>query len=329
MSNATSHTVGVSRFTKELAAQVRGEALRLLCNPGEKSLYPLAGLRIGLGLVLLVQWFTFWTYRDLFFGRFGLVQWVIAHAGRIPYIPTFTDLWYSWGPYGVSADGVVSVILVIHLIGILLLLIGLNTRMAALGVWLTLVIINESGAFSIYGLGSMELIASFYCLLMPVGQVLSLDGLLRQQEKTTSVAATYSIIVLRTHLCVIYATAGISKLIGLQWWTGDALWRALSFPAFAQFDVTPFASVPAVFAILGIAAMGIQFFYPVMVCYPRTRAPWVLLTEMVHVGIGAALGLWLFSAMMIVLNMAAFGDTVVAFAKSIASYGRRRKIHTG
>src|SRR4051794_20043084 len=47
--------------------------------------------------------------------------------------------------------------------------------------------------------------------------------------------------------------------------------------------------------------------YPVGVFIPGLRRPWLLATLGLHAGIAACMGLWLFSLVMMVLNVAAFG----------------------
>jgi hypothetical protein len=53
--------------------------------------------------------------------------------------------------------------------------------------------------------------------------------------------------------------------------------------------------------------MLIELGYPVFIWPRRTRPVWVAATAALHLGIGVLMGLWLFSAVMIVMTVAAFG----------------------
>ncbi|MGE5615608.1 MAG: hypothetical protein ACM3X5_01710, partial [Bacillota bacterium] len=53
----------------------------------------------------------------------------------------------------------------------------------------------------------------------------------------------------------------------------------------------------------------VQLAYPVLV-WTRFRAAVVALVELLHLGIALFLGLWLFSAMMMIFNAAAFGEAM-------------------
>src|SRR6185295_5509673 len=105
----------------------------------------------------------------------------------------------------------------------------------------------------------------------------------------------------------VYAAAGISKSLGMQWWTGDAIWRALSLPQFQQFDPAPLLGFTPLLQAAAIGAVLLQFSYPVLV-WTRLRALVVACTELLHLGIAVFLGLWLFSLVMIVFNAGAFGE---------------------
>jgi hypothetical protein len=135
-----------------------------------------------------------------------------------------------------------------------------------------------------------------------------------------------SVVVLRIHLCIVYAAAGISKALGEQWWTGDAVWRALSLPQFQQFDPAPLLGFTPLLQATAIASVLLQLGYPVLV-WTRWRALAVFGVELLHLGIALALGLWLFSLVMIVFNAGAFGESLWRSlprrAQAILAGGRR------
>jgi hypothetical protein len=112
----------------------------------------------------------------------------------------------------------------------LALLVGFATRTSAVVAWLSHLLLIGTGVAYTYGLGKMLVIALFYCVVMPVGREWSLDASRRSVSAPPGEDASLSVLVLRLHLCIIYGAAGFSKAVGEQWWTGDAVWRALSLP---------------------------------------------------------------------------------------------------
>lgn len=272
------------------------------------SFRPLALLRIGLAFLLLVQAAVLLWHRDWLLDVEGLVAWPVAEQFLDPLLPTLSGV-HGWvSRAGLGERGTVNLVLGLHAAGALLLLVGRWTRAAAVLAWLTFLPLKNTGAFMMYGVGGVMLIALFYCVVMPVGRAWSLDAR-RALAPDPDRGAELYILVLRLHVCIVYAAAGISKAMGSQWWSGEAVWRALSLPQFAQFDASALASWPLVAQVLSIAAMLVQIAYPALV-WTRGRVPVVVAVELLHVGIALFLGLWLFSAMMILLNAAAFGESI-------------------
>ena len=270
---------------------------------------PLALLRIGTALIVLAQALVLWRYRDLLLGEHGPVPWALGRAYVDPWLPTLADLAPWAAAAGLGADGLVVAVLFAHAGAAVLLLLGLHTRAAAAATWLTYIPLKLTGFLLTYGIGDMVLIALFYCVVMPVGRAWSLDRRRGRGTPAPGEDARFSVLVLRVHMSIVYLGAGVSKLAGIQWWSGEAVWRALSLPQFQQFDMSWLAAYPAVMQAAALVATFAQLLYPFLV-WTRARVAIVVLTELLHLGIAIFLGLWLFSAMMMVLNAAAFGEAV-------------------
>ena len=277
---------------------------------GAASYKPLALLRIGVAAVLLLQAVVLWSHRDLLLVPDGLVPWEVSELWLDPLVPRMSHVAALLAPSGLDAHAAAAVTLALHALAVLFLLFGMGTRAAAAVAWLTFLPIKGTGFLFTYGLAGMALIALFYCVVMPVGRAWSLDARRHPERgRDGDGGALLPVMVLRLHLCIVYAAAGLSKAVGTQWWTGEAVWRALSLPQFQQFDPTPLLAVPALLPALAVTAMLAQLLYPVLV-WTRLRVPTVVVAEAIHLGIAAFLGLWLFSAMMMVLNAAAFGESL-------------------
>ena len=288
------------------------------------SFKPLAILRIGIAAALLVQGIVLWRYRDLLLAEFGPVPWILSDRLLDPLVPRLSYFTAWLAPFGVGSMQVVELFVLLHIAACAFLLLGYRTRWAAIGAWATYLPLRYTGHLYFYGVGGMLLLALFYCLFMPVGREWSIDRWLsarRNEPAAETFDASLSVVVLRLHVCIIYLAAGLSKAMGEQWWSGDAVWRALSLPRFAQFDLQALSAYPHLFQVMAIGAVTVQLAYPVLV-WTRLRAVVVLVTELTHLGIAIFLGLWLFSAVMVVLNIAAFGESVWNALQRWLSAGR-------
>jgi predicted DCC family thiol-disulfide oxidoreductase YuxK len=275
------------------------------------SLWPLAAMRIIVGLVLLAQVQVLWYYRELLLDPEGPLPWSITDSWVDPLLPQLSDLVPLFAAAGLGTGAVVAVVLAIHALAAAFMVVGYHTGVAVAVAWLTFMLVKNSSLAYSYGISWMLLISLFYCLVGPVGRVWSIDALRRRAGLETPTAATSWVVVLRLHLCLLYAAGGFAKAMGEQWWSGEALWRALYLPQFRQFDPAPLASWPALLQAATIATILSQLLYPVLV-WTRLRVVTVLVVEALHLGIAIFLGLWMFSAVMIALNTAAWGEALWA-----------------
>ena len=150
-------------------------------------------------------------------------------------------------------------------------------------------------AFS-YGFDFIAASALFYCVWFPV-------------SNPGSRWATPCLRVLQLHLCALYFFGGLDKVLGSTWHNGEALWKALQLPDLAgawRPDIAWLGQYPLLVAALGWLVVLLELAYPVCIWLRHTRQLWVWGTVGMHVGIALFMGLYHFSAMMVILNLCAF-----------------------
>jgi hypothetical protein len=165
-----------------------------------------------------------------------------------------------------------------------------------------------------YGVDAFAHVSLFYCLVMPVGAAFSLDRRAGRAVDAPSATATLSLRVLQLHLCIVYLSSGVEKALGEQWRNGEAIWRSLMLPEYAQFDFSWMAFTPWLAMLVAWGTLAIEIGYAFFIWPRQTRKLWVLATLGLHLGIAVFLGLWLFSSMMMVLTFSAFGWDIIVRA---------------
>jgi hypothetical protein len=248
-----------------------------------------------------------WPYLLQLYGNYGFIQWAVIETAADMWLPSIGKLCLLLQPLHVSSSACVYGVFALYGASLGGLLIGWRTRLFAICAWLLHSLTVNSGYISLYGVDTMLHICLFYCVWMPVGDAFSLDRRLRREPAAPSVMARISLRTLQIHLCIIYLSTAIAKLRGVQWRSGEAIWRAAMQPQFAVFDISWLASVPFAARLICWWVILLEFGYAFFVWPTRTRQFWIVGIVALHVGIGIVLGLWLFSAMMIVMNVAAFG----------------------
>lgn len=263
-------------------------------------------LRLGLAAVLLVQALALWGSLNELFGTRGIAQAPITEAVSTPYVPRVRWLVELLAPLGVREEVALRGLFLTYLGSLAALLVGWRTPVAAAVAWLLHLSLKTSSSLSAYGVYEFANIALFHCVWMPVGASLSLDRRSGRVSGEPTPGARLVLRVLQLHLCVVYFASGVEKASGEQWRNGEAIWRALMRTDLGQFDFAWLASWPLLAQLVCWRTLAVEIGYAFLVWPGRTPRAIVLAAIGMHIGIAVVMGLWSFSAVMIVLNAAAF-----------------------
>ena len=217
--------------------------------------------------------------------------WFVALTARLG-IPEETALLLAW--LGLFVSGCA-------------LLIGVGCRFSAIAAWFLHLCAAKSGTFVSYGIDNFMTIGLFYLMLSPLPDRASLDWRLRDLRPKNPELLGFWHRVLQLHLCVIYFFSGLTKCLGSGWWDGSSVWRALIRPPFNVIDPEILVRWKDFLPLAGILVCLLESGYPFLIWSSRTRKIWLLGICAMHLLIGVAMGMYLFSLVMIVLNVAAFG----------------------
>ncbi len=217
--------------------------------------------------------------------------WFVALAARVD-VPEETVLLLAW--LGLFVSGCA-------------LLFGVGCRFSAIAAWFLHLCAAKSGGFLSYGMDNFMSIGLFYLMLSPLPDRLSLDWRLRDLRPKNPELLGFWRRVLQLHLCIIYFFSGLTKCLGSGWWDGSNVWRALIRPPFNVIDPEILVRWKDFLPLAGILVCLLESGYPFFIWSSRTRKIWLLGVCAMHLLIGVAMGMYLFSLVMIVLNVAAFG----------------------
>jgi hypothetical protein len=287
------------------------------------SARPLAGLRVGLALVLLVH--LVWLSSDVLslHGSRGIIPWELTNLLRDPWVPGLPTLARAFRPLGLGEHAAIALLLSVHAGALLSLALGSFTRLSAFLSWGLHLSLVTSGFASFYGVDRLANTFLFYLLVFPSGRAWTVTprSTSARHEETIPVG---SLRIMQAHLCVIYLAAGFGKAMGREWWDGEAIWQAVSQPIFATFDLRWLAGYPWIPMLAGWATLVVELGYVILIWPRRTRRAWVIATLGLHLGIGLFMGLVFFSSVMILLTGCLFlipeevGECTVAESWSAA-----------
>jgi hypothetical protein len=187
------------------------------------------------------------------------------------------------------------------------LFLGLFSRTMAIAAWFLHLSAVKSGGFLSYGMDNFATIGLFYLMISPLPDALSLDFQFRKLQLKDRQLLGFCRRILQLHLCLIYFFGGLTKVIGPGWWNGTSIWRALTDPPFNMISPDLLVRGKYLLPATGIAVCVIEAGYPLFIWLRRTRLVWLVATIGMHVAIAMTMGMYLFSLVLIILNLAAFG----------------------
>ena len=266
---------------------------------------PLAGLRVGLPLLLLIH--LVWLSNDILslHGNRGIIPWELTDLLRDPWVPGLPTLAKVFLPFGITEHTAITLLLSVYAGSLLSLALGLHTRLSAFLAWGLHLSLVTSASASYYGVDQLANTFLFYLFLFPSGRAWTFESrpASSRLEKTIPIGCLR---VMQVHLCVIYLAAGLDKAMGRQWWNGEAIWQAVSQPAFNTFDLGWLARSSWIPMLAGWGTLGVEIGYAFLIWPRSTRKMWCIATIGLHLGTVLFMGLVFFSSVMILLTSCLF-----------------------
>jgi len=272
-------------------------------------------LRLGLGLQLLLYAFSLRSDWNYLLSESGsrLVSRRLGEALlslESPMIPRLGWLVLAGKRFGLDETTVLALSWYALTFASVLLLVGLFCRPAAVGSWFLHLCSVKSGGLVTYGVDAFTTAGLFYLMLSPLPDRLSFDFLWRNRLSNPDLLGFWRR-VLQLHLCFAYFFSGFTKALGRDWWNGINLWRSLIRPPFDVIPADILVRFKDFLPIAGIVVIVLEVAYPICIWMPRVRRVWLVAIVLMHLGIGLAMGMYLFASVMIVLNLAAFGPAIL------------------
>ena len=193
--------------------------------------------------------------------------------------------------------------------------LGYKTRYLKFLQFILLVHFNE---INLQVLNSGNLFAtatSFYLMLSPCGESLSLDSL---SARTTKKIPVWHLRLFQFQLVVIYLFSSLAKLPTTLWINGTALNFALRNGSFSRFNMDWIASPPFVTSLLTWSFLFFLFSFPFLMWFKDFRKPLLAVGVFMHLGILVFMDVGWFSLFVLSVYPAFFNHNDLAGAGRIA-----------
>jgi hypothetical protein len=266
---------------------------RLLLPPADTRV--LAGLRIGYASLLLIHWWVFLPEIEMLWSDQGVLPLSQLRAVASGFVPTLFHalprsagvVYFAYGLLGMHA---------------VLLLAGYRTRFQAAAVLVWLVSFQNRNPLILNGQDAVLRLIGFWLLLLPIGEVWSLDAVAARGKPSGTVRGdAWPLRLLQVQVALVMLAAGVWKLRGDDWIDGTALYYVTRLDGFWGNLPVPDAllsSAPAL-RLLTYATLAIELTVPLLIWVPKLRRAALATAIAFHLALAYAMNLFLFEWIMI------------------------------
>jgi Vitamin K-dependent gamma-carboxylase len=288
-----------------LPANQRSGLLSRLADQPPQHLIGTRALELSIAAYLIFTTLTEWPFASYLWGWHG-----VAHSHLQAQLgPLGTPaLWLFQQPLGAQ------VLLGAQLLAALGLLLRRLTLVAKLTALLSFATLSARNPYLPDGGNNIMQLTLYYLLFLSSAATLP-GGTLRAWLHQLAVW------IIRAQVIILYLTAGLSKLRGIDWQNGTALYvisrvEWFSHPLFANLFKYPLITYGATYT-----TMIYQILFPAALFIRRLRLPFILFGIALHLGIAVMMGLIAFSTIMIGLELFLIQDDEY---RMLAAWGQAR-----
>lgn len=261
--------------------------------------------RISIGLVVMVHFISYWKDFELLYTNQSIVPLelhsLISSYNIININEILSLLNVVFDTEAVLAFKIIYILLSFFII------VGFFSRISALLLMIIQVSFIKYGSIFNYGADFFTTMSLFYIFIFPSSSYYSIQNFLFPKISKNWQSITLCKRLIQIHLCIAYFFSGLDKILGFNWWNGEAVWKAMHLPNFNRFIVlSDYIISPIFYIFIGWGTIITELLYPIFINLNTTRKLWLILTIGMHLGIIISFNLFFFSAIMITWNLTAY-----------------------
>lgn len=263
--------------------------------------------RVSFGVFILLHFLAVIPDFESLFSTKGIIPSDILDVFIPNYVITLPKIVYFFSDYGIEESAVLLIFKIAYIALAVFILIGFYPRISSLVLLFLQISLVKASSFYAYGVDYFTSMSLFYLILIPSDYKYSIKSFFSWNIRKINIRPYQRLF--QIHLSIAYFFSGLGKILGFNWWNGEAIWKAINLP-FANndfnFDFSILAEYSIILIIIGWATVIIELLYPVFIWIPKTRKVWLYLTISMHIGIALILNLYFFSTLMIIWNLTNF-----------------------
>jgi hypothetical protein len=227
--------------------------------------------------------------------------------GILPAQPAYNGT-LAWGLLDwFPSDGAVVLFYFLLLIAAIAVLVGFQTRVAALVFFVCLISFGRRNPWVLNSGDLLVQVLAFYMLFMPAGLAISVDRWLKDARGLWDfpARAIWPLRLVQVQVSILYIAAVWAKVRGTTWNDGTAVSYAFRIEDVSRFPVPGFVTDSLILAnLMTFGTLAVELSIGILV-WNRVLRPWVLLLGVgLHLGIDYAVRVGFFSYAVLVAYVA-------------------------
>lgn len=260
-------------------------------NETQNNLFWLKFFRISTAILILLHFVSILPdFNNLFSANDGVIPYKVVDVFIPDYVINLPKIITYLEGFNIAPSNTILCFKIIYIALAILLLSGYYKNLFAFLLLFMQIILSKSNFYFSYGIDFFTSMSLFYLAIIP--------------PTLKSVALPPFKRLFQIHVCIVYFFAGFDKLIGINWWNGESIWKAINLPfATSIYDITFLGNYPILLTSIGLGSALIELLYPFFVSNKKTSNFWIYSIIAMHIGIAFILNLYFFSAIMIIWNL--------------------------
>jgi len=253
----------------------------------------------AIALVCLVNLFLIRNDIYELYGKNGLVSSELSIGSTGKHAPTISDITELLSKIGFDDRQSLYFFVGIYVLSLLMVLLDYNIFLFSIIAYFGQLVMTTSTYLTTHGGDSITTFILFLNVLLCVETIISKD--------VFKVLYSFSLRLAQIHLCIIYLFGGFGKLLGTDWFDGNAMWIVLNMysPGLAKY----LSGHHWLFLASGLVVILLELLYPLLVYMNRrVRAFTIVSVILMHVFIGFFMELQAFALIMILFNLIAWSN---------------------
>lgn len=262
-----------------------------------QPVYNVALLRIGMGILLLLNWLMIYCDLDVLYGPNGIVSLATAQQYG-------NQLRFSLFDYMPNTEKTTFVLAVLNLIAVLFMTIGAWTGPSMVVAFITLVSFHHRNGFILNSADSVLRVFLFLLIFTPCGDVFSVDRWRKLKKGLAPIVpeekSPWGLRMIQIQFCIIYIATVLFKIKGDQWADGTAVYVATRLDEFVRFEL-PLLNNMIMIKLFTWSTLVVEMALGTLVWFKELRY-WVLLSGvLLHLTIEYTMSIPIFEWAMIVM----------------------------